>query len=167
MLSVTIKRLVFFKRAVICYDSPLLVENGIICQIKARMKHFNHFKAIKLVSFETQRCLWFKNNFNRFNRTKSLWGPMFSTKPIDIQSIIWCPNFVNVSFTKSNSQPAASRSRLKSDNIFKNKKFTPPFGLLWWRGFWTIDLATQKATNPASVEKFRRLCNLQTFVLGL
>ena len=73
----TIKGLTLFKLAVICPDWHLLVQNCMICLIMVRMNHFNHFKAIKEVSFETKRCLWFKNDFNRFNRTKSLWGPLW------------------------------------------------------------------------------------------
>ena len=66
-----------------------------------------------------------------------------------------------------NSQPAASASFLHSDVICKNKKFTPPFSVLLRTSFETGDLATQKRPSRASVEKFRRLCNLQTFVLRL
>ena len=77
MFSMTIKGITLFKQAIICRNWHLLVQNCIICLIMVRMNHFNHFKAIKEVSFETKRCLWFKNDFNRFNRTKSLWGPFY------------------------------------------------------------------------------------------
>ena len=74
---------------------------------------------------------------------------------------------MNVSFTKSNSQPAAGQSSLKSDNISKDKKFTPPFGTEYRTGFEKGDLAIRKATSPASVEKFRSLSFLQKFVSRL
>ena len=54
----------------------------------------------------------------------------FPTNPTINQLAVSSLGFVNVSFTKFNSQPTASLSRLKSDNIFKDKKFTPAFSLL-------------------------------------
>ena len=45
----------------------------------------------------------------------------FPTKPTNNQLAIWGLVFVNETFIKSNSQPAASQSCLKSDNILRNK----------------------------------------------
>ena len=47
---------------------------------------------------------------------------IFSTKPTDNQLVISTLCFMNVSFTRSDGQPAASQSWLKSDNISKDKK---------------------------------------------
>ena len=53
------------------------------------------------------------------------------------------------------------------DKNRKNKIFTPPFSLLQGTSFETGHLASQNGPNRASVEIFRRLWFLQTFVHGL
>ena len=75
----------------------------------------------------------------------------FPTKPTNNQLVISSLGFVNETFTKFTSQPAASQSRLNWDNISENKKFRPPFSLLLRRGFSENDLATQNGPNRASV----------------
>ena len=122
----TIKGITLFKLAVICPDWHLLVQNCIICLIMVRMNHFNHFKAIKEVSFQTKRCLWFKNDFNRFNRTKSLWGPF--------SHLAW------------DSEPATAPAHSRREDQTTKTKFDLYW--IWWvlAGCGTFPLRNNSAT---------------------
>ena len=101
--------------------------------------------------------------FKRLNSHKRL---KISTSPRFVA-------FSPIAFEKTSLFEAKRRFRLFQkwfkclNPIGALQKVTPAFSLLWSRGFENGHLATQNATNRAYVEKFRRLCNLQTFVLRL